>query len=84
MVPLSSIPAPFHTRRETPDLRNSQSEIWGVTPGQPLVDLVKSGPLKLRLNVPSRVLASVKVGQMFEVSIDETGKAYQARVVRAL
>ena len=48
--------------------------------GQPLVDLVKSGPLKLRLNVPSRVLASVKVGRLFDVSIDETGKTYQARV----
>lgn len=51
-----------------------------VTPGQPLVDLVKSGPLKLRLNVPSRTLAQVSVGRLFDVTIDETGKTYQARV----
>ena len=52
----------------------------GVTPGQPLIDLVKSGPLKLRLNVPSRVLAHLKVGQLFPVTIDETAKTYQARL----
>jgi RND family efflux transporter MFP subunit len=51
-----------------------------VTPGQPLVDLVKTGPLKLRLNVPSRLLAPLKVGKLFDVSIDETGQTYQARV----
>ena len=71
-----SVIAPWAGRVAKVHVRN----YMGVTPGQPLVDLVKSGPLKLRLNVPSRVLASVKVGQMFEVSIDETGKAYQARV----
>jgi multidrug efflux pump subunit AcrA (membrane-fusion protein) len=51
-----------------------------VTPGQPLVDLVKTGPLKLRLNFPSKSLGQVKIGQMFEVNIDETGKTYPARV----
>ena len=71
-----SVTAPWAGRVSKVHVRN----YMGVTPGQPLVDLVKSGPLKLRLNVPSRVLAAVKVGQLFEVSIDETGKAYQARV----
>lgn len=71
-----SVTAPWAGRVSKVHVRN----YMGVTPGQPLVDLVKSGPLKLRLNVPSRVLASVKVGQLFNVSIDETGKAYQARV----
>jgi RND family efflux transporter MFP subunit len=52
----------------------------GVTPGQPLVDLVKIGPLKLKLNVPSRALGHIKMGQLFNVTIDETGKTYQARV----
>ena len=51
-----------------------------VIPGQPLIDLVKSGPLKLRLNVPSRALSQIAVGQLFDVLIDETGKVYQARV----
>lgn len=71
-----SVTAPWAGRVSKVHVRNHM----GVTPGQPLVDLVKSGPLKLRLNVPSRALSSIKVGQLFEVSIDETGKAYQARV----
>ncbi len=70
------VTAPWAGRVSKVHVRN----YMGVTPGQPLVDLVKSGPLKLRLNMPSRVLASVKLGQMFDVSIDETGKAYQARI----
>jgi RND family efflux transporter MFP subunit len=52
----------------------------GVTPGQPMVDLVKNGPLKLKLNVPSRALGHIKMGQLFNITIDETGKTYQARV----
>ncbi len=52
----------------------------GVNPGNPLVDLVSDGPLKLRLNVPSLLLRSLKTGARFEVSIDETGKTYPARV----
>jgi multidrug efflux pump subunit AcrA (membrane-fusion protein) len=51
-----------------------------VTAGQPLVDLVKSGPLKLRLNAPSRWLGQLKTGLAFEVAIEETGKRYPARV----
>lgn len=71
-----SVTAPWAGRISKVHVRNYMS----VTPGQPLADLVKSGPLKLRLNVPSRVLAQVKVGQLFDVSIEETGKTYQARV----
>jgi len=52
-----------------------------VTPGQPMLDLVKSGPLRLRVNVPSRLLNQLKVDSKIEVKIDETGKTYQASVV---
>jgi membrane fusion protein, multidrug efflux system len=52
-----------------------------VTPGQPMVDLVKSGPLRLKLNAPSRMVGKVKPGSLFDVVIDETGKTYQARVL---
>ena len=52
-----------------------------VTPGQPMVDLVKSGPLRLKLNAPSRMVGKVKPGSVFDVVIDETGKTYQARVL---
>ena len=52
----------------------------GVAVGAPLVELVSDGPLKLRLNVPSRLLRTLKIGQRFDVDIDETGKTYPAKV----
>ena len=52
----------------------------GVGVGMPLVDLVGDGPLKLRLNVPSLFLRQLRVGTLFSVAIDETGKTYPARV----
>jgi RND family efflux transporter MFP subunit len=51
-----------------------------VTPGQPLMELVNNGPLKLKLNVPSKLLARIKSGSKFSVSIDETGQTYLATV----
>ena len=72
-----SVTAPWGGRVSKVHIRTHMS----VTPGQPLVDLVKYGPLKLRLNVPSRALAQMKMGQLFNVTIEETGKTYQARVV---
>ncbi len=51
-----------------------------VTPGQPLLDLVKFGPLRLKLNLPSRLVAKVAKGTTFSVAIDETGRSYEARV----
>ncbi len=52
----------------------------GVNVGTPLVELVSDGPLKLRLNAPSRLLRTLSVGTPFEVTIDETGKNYVAKV----
>lgn len=52
----------------------------GVNAGTPLVEMVSNGPLKLRLNVPSRLLRTLRSGTPFEVDIDETGKTYQAKV----
>jgi membrane fusion protein (multidrug efflux system) len=51
-----------------------------VTPGQPLLELVKSGPLRLKLNLPSRLVARVTKNTPLNVTIDETGKTYEARV----
>ena len=48
--------------------------------GVPLIEMVSDGPLKLRLNVPSRWLHALKVGTSFEVAIDETRKTYPAKV----
>lgn len=51
-----------------------------VSAGAPLIDLVSSGPIKLRLNIPSRMLRDVKVGTPFSIQVMETGKRYAARV----
>ena len=72
-----SIKAPWAGRVAKVHVRTHMS----VTPGLPMVDLVKSGPLRLRLNAPSRMLSKIKVGTLFDVAIDETGKSYQARVL---
>lgn len=52
----------------------------GVSVGNPLIELVSDGPLKLRLNAPSRLLRTLRVGTPFEVMIDDTGKTYAAEV----
>ena len=52
----------------------------GVNVGNPLVDMISDGPLKIRLNAPSKLLASLHVGSPMEVDIDETGKTYPAKV----
>ena len=48
--------------------------------GVPLLEMVSDGPLKLRLNVPSRWLHALKVGTDFDEAIDETRKTYPAKV----
>lgn len=53
-----------------------------ITAGQPLLDLVRNGLLLIKLNVPSRWISSLKMGQQFDIAIDETGKTYTARVQR--
>ena len=72
-----SIKAPWNGRVAKVHVRNHMT----VTPGQPMLDLVKFGPLRLRVNVPSRLLSQLKVDSKFEVTIDETGKTYQASVI---
>lgn len=52
----------------------------GVNIGAPLIEMISDGPLKLRLNIPSRWLRQVSVGTPFEVSINETGRSYPAKV----
>jgi membrane fusion protein, multidrug efflux system len=52
----------------------------GVSAGQPVLELVSDGPLKLRLNVPGAWLKWVRRGTAFQVTIDETRRTYNARV----
>jgi membrane fusion protein, multidrug efflux system len=70
------VTAPWAGRVAKVHVRNHMS----VSAGQPLLDLVKTGPLKLKLSVPSRWLTRMKPGVDFAVAIDETGKVYEARV----
>ena len=56
-------------------------EFQGVSVGQPLVEIVSSGPLRVRVNVPSRWLGWLQPGGPFELQVDETGKTYPAKVM---
>ena len=71
-----SVNAPFTGRIVKVHVKPHQ----GVNIGAPLVEMVSSGPLKIRLNVPSRWLRNLKEGTPFEVSINETGRTYQAKI----
>lgn len=73
-----SIQAPWDGQTANLHVRSHMT----VTPGQPLLDLVRSGVLLLKLNVPSRWATSLKNGQEFQVAVDETGNSYPARVQR--
>ncbi|MBN8751487.1 MAG: efflux RND transporter periplasmic adaptor subunit [Variovorax sp.] len=54
----------------------------GVNPGAPVVDIVGSGPLKARVNVPSNWLAWLKPGERLPARVDETGDAVGLKVAR--
>lgn len=70
------IDAPFPGRVVRLHARGYQ----GVTAGQPLLEIVSSGPLKIRLNAPSKWLNWLREGASFQVKIDETGQVYPAVV----
>ena len=71
-----TVSAPFPGRVSRLHVREYQ----GVNVGQPLMDIVSTGPLRVRLNAPSRWLAWVRRGARFEVRVDETGGTYPAVV----
>lgn len=54
-----------------------------VTPGKPLIDIVDTSRLEVKMIVPSRWLAWLKPGTRFNVQIEEMGnRSYPAQVVR--
>ena len=53
-----------------------------ATPGKPLMDILDTSRLEVRLIVPSGWLAWLKPGGRFSIQIEELGRSYQARVVR--
>ncbi|MEI7445157.1 MAG: efflux RND transporter periplasmic adaptor subunit [Burkholderiales bacterium] len=70
------IDAPFAGRIVKLHVRPYQ----GVAVGQPLVEMVATGPLKVRVNAPSRWLKWLKPGTSFRIEVDETGRGYPASV----
>jgi RND family efflux transporter MFP subunit len=71
-----TVSAPFAGRVSKLHVR----EFQGVNVGQPLIDIVSAGPLRVRLNAPSKWLAWLERGARFEVRVDETGRTYPAIV----
>ena len=71
-----SVVAPFTGRIVRLHVKPHQ----GVNVGSPLVEMVSEGPLKVRLNAPSRLLRTLREGAPFSVDIDETGKTYTAKI----
>lgn len=68
--------APWAGRVAKANVKNHMT----VTPGQPLLELVNDGPLRLKLNAPSKLLSRLKQGSTFTIQIDETGGKYAATV----
>ena len=72
-----TIKAPFKGRVVKLEARPFQT----VQPGQPLLEIVASGPLIVRLNAPAAWLPWLKRGTPFWFRIDETDKRYKAQVI---
>ncbi len=73
-----SIRAPFAGRVA----RREAAPFEYVTPGKPLLEILDTGSLEVKLIVPSRWLATLKPGVPFSVHVDDLGRDYPARVVR--
>jgi RND family efflux transporter MFP subunit len=72
------ISAPFAGRVAEQKAREQQY----VQPGQALMEILDDSTLELEFIVPSRWLSWLRSGSAFQVSIDETGKTYPAKVQR--
>ena len=53
-----------------------------VEAGKPLLTIIDTGHLELKMIVPSKWLAWLKPGRALTVQVDEVGKQYPARVAR--
>lgn len=73
-----SIVAPYAGRVAEQKVREQQF----VQPGQALLDIFDDSVLELEFLVPSHWLGWLKVGQKFDVEIDETKRTYPAKFLR--
>jgi RND family efflux transporter MFP subunit len=72
------ITAPFDGRV----LKRSAAPQQFVEPGKPLLTIVDTGHLELKMIVPSKRLAELKRGNPLTVQISEVGKTFPARIAR--
>lgn len=70
--------APFSGRVAEQKAREGQF----LQPGQVVLDILDDSALELEFIIPSKWLAWLKPGHKFQVRIDETQKAYPARIQR--
>lgn len=59
-----------------------QAQARPAQPGQAVLDILDDSSLELEFIIPSKWLAWLKPGHKFQVRIDETQKAYPARIQR--
>ncbi|UTH76150.1 efflux RND transporter periplasmic adaptor subunit [Chromobacterium sp. IIBBL 290-4] len=78
LVSKCSIVAPFDGRVA----KRSAAVHQYVNPGSPILDIVDSDSLELRMLVPSKWLATLKSGSAFKVTVDELGATFPAHVER--
>lgn len=78
IVSKCAIDAPFNGKVVEQRARGQQF----VQVGQPLIDILDSSGLELEFIAPSMWTPWLKPGHVFEITIDETGKTYPARVMR--
>lgn len=78
MVSKCAIRAPFAGRVA----KREAAPFEYVTPGKPLLEILDTGALEVKLIVPSKWLAWLKPGTKFTVHVDELDADYPAQVAR--
>lgn len=78
LVSNCTIVAPFSGRVASASAREHQF----VNEGAPLLEILNDRDLEVEMILPSRWLAWLKQGAIFEVAVDETGKSYKAELAR--
>lgn len=78
MLAKCTILAPFSGRVGEWRIREQQY----AQSGQPVIEVIDDSVLELEFIAPSSSFGSMRVGQSLLVSIDETGKDYEATIVR--
>ncbi len=68
--------APFSGKVSKINVKSYQ----GVQFGQPLFELISDKSLKVKANIPGKMITTVKMDQEISIHVDETGKSYAANV----